>query len=122
MPVQSPRTAVQTFLWRALRTSLLILLAAVLIFWFFSRRTLLELSNYLFMGGTISIVVGLILLAGGWGSTESISEREASPAATRRERARLTFLEVLSLYDLTIQVWFAGVLLILASILVGQLS
>ena len=121
MPVQPPRTAVQTFLWRALRTSLLILLAAVLIFWFFSRRTLLELSNYLFMGGTISIVVGLILLAGGWGSTESISEREASPAATRRERARLTFLEVLSLYDLTIQVWFAGVLLILASILVGQL-
>ena len=121
MPVQPPRTAVQTFLWRALRTSLLILLAAVLIFWFFSRRTLLELSNYLFMGGTISIVVGLILLAGGWGSTESISEREASPAATRRERARLTLLEVLSLYDLTIQVWFAGVLLILASILVGQL-
>ena len=121
MPVQPPHTAVQTFLWRALRTSLLILLAAILTFWFFSRRTLLELSNYLFMGGTISIVVGLILLAGGWGSTESFSERETSPAATRRERARLTFLEVLSLYDLTIQVWFAGVLLILASILVGQL-
>lgn len=120
MPVQPPRTAVQTFLWRAIRTSLLIMLAAVLIFWFFSRRTLLELSNYLFMGGTISIVVGLILLAGGWGSTESLSERDAPPAATRRERARFTFLEVLSLYDLTIQIWLAGVLLILASILVGQ--
>jgi hypothetical protein len=112
-----------TFIWHVIRVSLALLGITLIIFWFFSQRSLLELSNYLFMGGALSVLVGLILLALGWGSTESISNQEitADARGKKPERTGYTLRELLQKYDLTIQVWLAGTLLLLLSILIGQL-
>ncbi|MDF1499002.1 MAG: hypothetical protein P1P76_00810 [Anaerolineales bacterium] len=115
--------AALSLLWRGIRNSLILFACTFVIFWFFSEHSLLELSNYLFLGGAISILFGLILLAGGWGSTKSFSYQYGSSAGPDdlRERARHTFLDLLALYDLTAQIWLAGTILILLSILAGQL-
>lgn len=111
------------FIWHVVRVSLALLGFTLIIFWFFGQRSLLELSNYLFMGGALSILVGLILLALGWGSTESFSNQEITTdvRGKRPERADFSPRALLQKYDLLIQIWLAGALLIFASILVGQL-
>ena len=115
--------SVIAFVWHVVRISLALLGFTLIIFWIFSQRSLLELSNYLFMGGALSVLVGLILLALGWGSTESFSNREISADARGKqpERAGNSPRELLRKYDLTILVWLAGTVLLLSSILVGQL-
>ncbi len=115
--------AALVLLWRGFRNSFILFACAFVVFWFFSEHLLLELSNYLFLESAISIFIGLILLAGGWASTKSFSYQYVSATGhdEMRERARITFRELFSMYGITLQIWLTGTLLILAPILVEQL-